>query len=1413
MKTFAHLLVVAMFLVAEFAHAGDAPPITAKERALGYKERTILARPRADRQATAAAEEARDGVQTRKVFTRLDGLRVITLDAGDAPAQAIARLRATGRYEFVEPDYLKRRHAVPDDPRFVNGEQWYLRNTGQNSGTAGADIGVVAAWDVRTDSTAVIVAVIDTGVRATHEDLAENLWTNPGEIPGNSIDDDGNGYVDDVHGINSIAPLGSAASGRPDDDVGHGTYIAGLIGAAGNNGKGIAGVAWRAKIMALKFDDAEGASSVSNEVECIDYALAKGARIINISYGSSGYSQSEYDAIKRARDVGTIVVTSAGNDSFSNDLFPDYPANYQLDNLVAVAATDRRDALSTFSNYGVGVTELAAPGTAIIMTSNASDTAYSSHDGTSFSSPLVAGSLAMLKAQFPSDSYRGLINRLLRSVDPLPALAGKVQTGGRLNLARALTSTSNQPFNDDFAARAALSGEAMTLRSSAQNASNETGEPAHAGVAAGATLWWSWTAPHAGSAAVETTGSGFDTVVGVYSGSSLASLTGVASNDDFGGATTSRASFTAVAGATYQIAVGGKNGATGPVVLTIGYLPTNDQFANATTLTGRSARANGFNTISGSEAGEPKATTAARNRTVWYKWTAPISGYFSFSIFAYGFDAVGAVYRGSTLDSLVQIDTASTANYNDAAVVTAAAGTTYYFQVDSADGNGGFFDVEVVDALTLPLYYPANPSPVYNPVNGYMVALDSYGIFLLINANTDDVKSFELDGTLDVQSPAVGLDGSMYIGDDFGYLYAYGSNLSRRWKKDLGLVRVTSSPALGVDGTIYVHTDDGYLQSYLPDGTLKWRATVPGESYSSPSIGSGGTIYIGSEDQYLYALSPLDGSLKWKFKADGEIYASPAIDAIGSLDFGTLNGKFYSVSSTGVQRWMYDAGAPISSSAAIATDGTIYFGCYDYNLYALTSTGSLRWKYATGDEIRGSSPAIATDGSIYIGSYDGFVHAVTSAGAPKRTFATGAYIRSSPLIYDSTLLIGSGDTRVYVADIGLNAANSPWPMHRQNTRRTGRKSSASITAPTLLSPVTRIASTGAPTALTVNADGADTLTFQWLLNGASIAGATQSAYNISNISSAQSGGYAVVVTNSFGSVTSEAAIVGVSTTSKVVGSGVELQPVDIPHPNGNIFDQVLLNGPAETITADPGQVTRTSFIDPNDDIVQVEFTGAGTLSVVLDTPTGPAAPLNYTQAVNYMKGRASIVVTGANETTHLSVFSVGRLNAFDPTGGFNFLQAVSETNVPANNGSSLFVGHSTTLYDGVADIAYIAISSLDGKFGGLRASNASCAAAKGQTGIYAPGVEFTGPVFVSDIDASGTATPVFVIGSSSDTRITGGDLLQTNGQPVKVAGLTQLKFTAGGNSHGVAIDARVNRGVLKQNGVDVTAQIVVNPAP
>ncbi|HVS54445.1 MAG TPA: peptidylprolyl isomerase [Opitutaceae bacterium] len=362
-----------------------------------------------------------------------------------------------------------------------------------------------------------------------------------------------------------------------------------------------------------------------------------------------------------------------------------------------------------------------------------------------------------------------------------------------------------------------------------------------------------------------------------------------------------------------------------------------------------------------------------------------------------------------------------------------------------------------------------------------------------------------------------------------------------------------------------------------------------------------------------------------------------------------------------------------------------------------------------------------------------------------------------------------------------------------------------------------------PTAQSIAAGGSATVaaattgtpTYQWQLNGGNVTGLNGAGISISDVEPSLAGLYTLLATSNGATVTSDPAVVGVTTTQKVIGTGSAEVVQNQIHPNGNYYDQVLLGGTSAAVTADynENQVTRTSFIDLDDNIVQVEFSGHGTMAITLDASSGPAAPLKYNQpSALYMKGHASIVVAGADETSNLSIFTVGRATAFDPTNAYNIVQPISATNNPANNGSPLFTGHESETYTGVAGLSRVSISSTNGKFGGLRAADAHFYDVKGVTGIYAPNVAFQGPVYVGEITAVNSAIPVLKVGSvAGETRITGGSLLQNNGQPVQVTGVTQLKFTAGQDSAGNTLPAQSDQGILQQNGVTVNSQIVVNP--
>ena len=358
------------------------------------------------------------------------------------------------------------------------------------------------------------------------------------------------------------------------------------------------------------------------------------------------------------------------------------------------------------------------------------------------------------------------------------------------------------------------------------------------------------------------------------------------------------------------------------------------------------------------------------------------------------------------------------------------------------------------------------------------------------------------------------------------------------------------------------------------------------------------------------------------------------------------------------------------------------------------------------------------------------------------------------------------------------------------------RNSTGPTVPTISSqPLIRYTEIPAPLQLYIPAVGGN-LSYQWRLNGWNWWPPNFPTFSIANTVPDHAGIWDFVVSNSVGSATSRPFIVGFVAHIKITGWG-NLVGENVIHPNGNIYDQILLTRLGVTVIADPGKVTRVSYIDLSDDIVQVEFSGAGTLTLVIDSYPldsignfAPAAsPIKYNQPdVAYMKGRGGIVIVGADETTNVSVFAVGRKTAVN--------QALFKDNVT---------------YDGMADIGYIAIGSATGEFGGVRTADVRYSGKMGLTGLYAPGVQFTGPVYIGDINASGVATGVIQLGSVADARITGGELAQDNGRPVQVSGLTELKFVAGQDANGNMLPAKANRAVLQQDGSDVTAQIVLNP--
>ncbi|HVR36716.1 MAG TPA: S8 family serine peptidase, partial [Methylomirabilota bacterium] len=604
---------------------------------------------------------------------------IIPLDPAENLLERIQKLRATGLFEYVDPDYIHRPARVPTDARFQDGTLWGLRNNGDAGGVVGADIDAVRAWDITTGSRDVVIAVIDTGVRYTHQDIAEQMWRNPGEtgidangndMATNGIDDDGDGFVDNVFGINAIT-----GSGDPMDDNGHGSHVAGTIGARANAGGPHVGVAWNVQIMALKFLGASGGGSTLDAVTCLDFAVSKGVRISNNSWGGGPFEQALFDALVAAREAGHLFIAAAANDANNNDLNPAFPASYDLDNIISVAALDRADRLADFSNFGRNSVDLGAPGVEIFSLSAESDMAYMSIPGTSMAAPHVSGVAALLLSEYPQASYHELRERLLLTTVAVPDLTGVSVTGGRVNAFAALNAIpdgiielsvtppsgalvlagSDQPVfvrvtdmfslpgatvtgqiagdtgtieflddgnppdavqgdgiysvdlpvpedatnlvltvtatapgkeeatavveyvvvqpptNDDFVDSLKIPTGNARVRANNRFATMELLEPMHAGLPSAAhSLWWNWSSPTDSRVLLDTAGSSFDTVIGVYSGNRLDELTEVASVDDVGTRRQGHLDFDAEVGKTYRIAVAGaQQGQSGTIRLRI----------------------------------------------------------------------------------------------------------------------------------------------------------------------------------------------------------------------------------------------------------------------------------------------------------------------------------------------------------------------------------------------------------------------------------------------------------------------------------------------------------------------------------------------------------------------------------------------------------------------------------------------------------------------------------------------------------------------------------------------------------------------------------------------------------------------------------------------------------------------------
>lgn len=645
------------------------------------------------------------GLKARAAFRRIPRLvvleeRVINAQASpQARAQTlaarIAALRASGQFEYVQPDYVLRPTLQPNDTRFQDGTLWGLKNNGGQGGVVGADIDAEGAWDITTGDTNVIVAVIDTGVRYTHQDLAAQMWRNPGEIPGNGIDDDGNGYVDDIFGIN--AP---GNNGDPMDFYDHGTHVAGTIGAAANNGSPHVGVAWKVRIMALKFLNPFGFTA--DAIECLDYAVAKGAKISNNSWGGGPFNQGLLDAIIAARDAGHLFIAAAGNDGTDNDSIPHYPSNYEVDNVISVAALDRADRLASFSDYGLTTVHLGAPGVAIFSSTAGSDSEYQFFNGTSMATPHVTGVAALLAAKYPQATYSELRDAILQTVVPIPALAGKCTTGGRLNAYQALAA---DPDGFLELAVSPVSGD-VVLSPSVQPIIVRVSD--RFGIT-NATV----------TALVTNNGLFYTNLVFLNTGAPPDLL----SNDALYSANLSIPAGSTSLVMTVSATAPDKIAADLFVSYNVVTLPTNDDFESPKKIAAAGGLILSTTKFATLQAGEPiHAGVATVDHSLWWTWLPSTSGQALLDPAGSSFDTVLAVYTGTNLTSLVPVasvdDVGSSAQGH--LFFNATAGVTYRIVVaGSQNGEVGALRLRVqVGGL------PDTNAPVVNissPSNGQIL--------------------------------------------------------------------------------------------------------------------------------------------------------------------------------------------------------------------------------------------------------------------------------------------------------------------------------------------------------------------------------------------------------------------------------------------------------------------------------------------------------------------------------------------------------------------------------------------------------------------------------------------------------------------------------------------------------------------
>ncbi|MEX0322618.1 MAG: S8 family serine peptidase [Puniceicoccaceae bacterium] len=699
-------------LIAEVDRDASGKPVKGK----AFEAKTILVKVKSNKGQQKKLERLLEdnGLKQKKALKAISGWQVLELKEKDPGKSREARmkglqkrvesLKKSGQFQHVEIDSpIRIQQVPPTDSYFASGELWGLENTGQSGGAAGVDVNAVSGWAINTGSSSTVVAVIDTGIRYTHQDLVGNMWSNSGEVAANGIDDDSNGYIDDIYGINAIT-----GTGNPLDDHGHGSHVAGTIGATANDSGGHVGVAHDVQLMALKALDSAGYGTTSGAVLCIDYAISKGASVINASWGDTTFSQALKDSISAANSAGILFVAAAGNSGMSNDFIPFYPASYDVANVVSVAAVDRTGARASFSNYGSVSVDLGAPGVDILSTTSNTNSSYGYKDGTSMASPHVAGVAALLISEHPSAGIHELTTRLIQTTTPLAGLSGYTLSGGIVNAAAALSLAADGDM--ELLARAErgalIDGKLNTITIMVTDLSPVTGATVTAyldGEVTPTSFLDDGVAPD------ETANDA------IYTASMLAP-TGVSS-----------VNLHITANAT------GKTTAMETVAFQVINPPSMDDFENAFLLTSPIGSDNTFATI---QPGEMINPAGAGTHSVWFEWIPDYTGHGTITTEGSYFDTTLAVYSGDTLETLTLLDSNDDYGTKLFSVIElpVTSGQSYKIQVNGYSYEAGFYILDF-------------GSFQYGPLN------DDFADRMLLEPGTNQVMMSTVDGSLESGEP------------------------------------------------------------------------------------------------------------------------------------------------------------------------------------------------------------------------------------------------------------------------------------------------------------------------------------------------------------------------------------------------------------------------------------------------------------------------------------------------------------------------------------------------------------------------------------------------------------------------------------------------------------------------------------